>query len=417
MPVVEREEVRFTEYPEILDDYFKTTIITVRVVPTDLIQGIDKRCMDFEITSAREYFDYLNQEIDFWTINDSLNKFKSFSGIDNLKNALDSFNRAASYARDPNRKHYVVDELRKSFSYIAGKCLYSKTTIAKYLIDKCKDKSEKYVNGFKMGLYENRTQNAPVTIDGSEGFYAALIFLKSYKEVVRFSQNELLNLQQNINDANKNYTELNSRYTNSFRYHEEMIQSLRKQTQDNIDEMNQSSDDFFKECETRRNELEVLYNEKLKFEEPAKYWQEMEEEYRDKATFWVIMSSVVAFVTMVGLVVVLALLPNLFSRDSHWIDVFKNSAIITFFLSIAVYVLRLFVKLATSSFHLSRDAKERNKLAYFYLALIAKGAVDEKERSIILNALFSRADTGLLKGDSSPAMPTNVTEIIKKLND
>lgn len=113
---------------------------------------------------------------------------------------------------------------------------------------------------------------------------------------------------------------------------------------------------------------------------------------------------------------VLKYLPNLFSKDSHWIEVFKNSAIITVMTSIAVYLLRLFVKMAVSSFHLSRDAKERNKLTYFYLALIEKKAVTEKERAIILNSLFSRADTGLLKGDSSPTMSGNVAELVDILS-
>jgi hypothetical protein len=51
----------------------------------------------------------------------------------------------------------------------------------------------------------------------------------------------------------------------------------------------------------------------------------------------------------------------------------------------------------------------------FYLALKQDGSVSDKERIIILNSLFSRADTGLLKGDSSPTLPTNVNELLKNL--
>ena len=79
-------------------------------------------------------------------------------------------------------------------------------------------------------------------------------------------------------------------------------------------------------------------------------------------------------------------------------------------------MLRLFVKMTMSSFHLSRDAKERNNLTYFYLALIENKAVSKKERALILNSLFSRLDTGLLKGDSSPTMSGNVTELVENLN-
>jgi hypothetical protein len=50
-------------------------------------------------------------------------------------------------------------------------------------------------------------------------------------------------------------------------------------------------------------------------------------------------------------------------------------------------------------------AEEREQLTLVYLALSKEGKIDEKERDIILEALFSRVETGLLSGDSSPAMP------------
>ena len=82
--------------------------------------------------------------------------------------------------------------------------------------------------------------------------------------------------------------------------------------------------------------------------------------------------------------------------------------------SVAIYVLRITIKLAMSSFHLSRDAKEREQLAYFYLSLKKDAAISDTERAIVINALFSRSDTGLLKGDSSPSMSANVVELLDK---
>ena len=65
--------------------------------------------------------------------------------------------------------------------------------------------------------------------------------------------------------------------------------------------------------------------------------------------------------------------------------------------------------MAFSSFHLARDAEEREQLTYVYLSLIKDSAVDEKEKSLIMQSLFSRAETGLLKGDSGPAMPNDIS--------
>lgn len=413
----ERNHSKFTEYAEIMDEYFRKNQILITPLPDWTIPSIEKKSARIEITSAKQYVNYLNKELDFWNTNDPANIFEIFSNKSALKRALEHFNTANNYSTNPSYKSNVPNELRQSTSCVVGNCLNSNTSLAKYLVTKCSGKSLKFIEGFKVGLSNYSVNFYCNNNDTLEGFYTALVFKKSFVDVYKFNEQDVLELGKSISDANAFYSELNSRYTNSFIEHETAIQSLKNQTEEHIAKMNSDSTSFFEDCTKRRNELEVLYNEKLKLEEPAKYWQEMENDYKEKARFWVIMSSVVAIITMVGLVIVLALLPNLFSEDSHWMDVFKNSAIITIFLSIAIYILRLFVKLATSSFHLARDAKERNKLAYFYLALNAKGAVDEKERSIILNALFSRADTGLLKGDSAPTMPTGVTEIISKFNN
>lgn len=176
------------------------------------------------------------------------------------------------------------------------------------------------------------------------------------------------------------------------------------------------SEEYFAEKEKRCSELETLYEEKLKLQAPAEYWKTMEEDYNKKGKTWMIISFIWTIVIIVALILTLALLPNLFSEDSHWIDVFKNSAIITVITSIAVYILRIFIKMTMSSFHLSRDAKERNKLTYFYLALIEKRAISDKERAIVLNSLFSRADTGLLKGESTPSMSANVSDLVNTLS-
>ena len=120
---------------------------------------------------------------------------------------------------------------------------------------------------------------------------------------------------------------------------------------------------------------------------------------------------------MGGLVVLLIKLPDVFTKDAHWFDLVKNSAIITVIASVAIYILRTTMKMAMSSLHLARDAKERNMLTYFYLSLIKEKAVTEKERALIINSLFSRSDTGLLKNDSTPVMSGNVSELVQVMTN
>ena len=416
MPVAEREEVRFTEFPEIIDDYFSKNVVRVDVIPQNFLQDIDNRCTDFEIVSAKRYKQYLEQEIEFWETNDPQNKFKNFADVSSYKQALARFKNAVQFAeKGSSYESNCKNELSRSVNEIKGKWVYSRTTIAKYLVEKCSECSEKYIEGIKCGLSSNRTQNISMSVDMIEGMGAAFLFLKSFRQIPKYCKEDFDTLQENINEANKAYMELDSRYTNSFRAHEELVASLKEKEEQHIADMKQNSEEFFAESLKKLNDLEELYKEKLKLQAPAEYWKDLEKAYWRKGIAWVVLSVLSAGLTLFVSIMLLRELPNLFTENPQWIEIFKNSAIFTVALSICIYILRLFVKLATSSFHLSRDAKERNNLSYFYLALKNDGSVSDKERIIVLNSLFSRADTGLLKGDSSPTMPTSANDVIKNL--
>ena len=77
-------------------------------------------------------------------------------------------------------------------------------------------------------------------------------------------------------------------------------------------------------------------------------------------------------------------------------------------------MIRTFTKLSFSAYHLVRDAEERKQLVYVYLALKQDNAIKDEERILILQSIFSRADSGLLKEDSSPTMPGS-SNVVDKL--
>ena len=49
------------------------------------------------------------------------------------------------------------------------------------------------------------------------------------------------------------------------------------------------------------------------------------------------------------------------------------------------------------------------------LALIKNESIDIEDRQIVLQALFSRAETGLLKDDGSPTMPNYFSGLINAI--
>lgn len=92
----------------------------------------------------------------------------------------------------------------------------------------------------------------------------------------------------------------------------------------------------------------------------------------------------------------------------------QGAVIFATILTIYAFLVKSISKMVFSSFHLQRDAEEREQLTHVYLALSNEnGAIDEDSRKIVLQALFSRADSGLLHKDSSPTMPGMITDFVK----
>ncbi len=162
-----------------------------------------------------------------------------------------------------------------------------------------------------------------------------------------------------------------------------------------------------KDTEQKFAALEQQYEEYMRLEGPAKYWQELTDDYEKKGRrwrFWAIGSSAMSLAIMGG---VLYNFPDCLYQQGQSFSFtnLKGTIVLAIIVSILIYLIRLFVKLSISAYHLSRDAKERLQLTHIYLSMIKDKAVDEKDRAIVLQSLFSRADTGLLKGDHSPSMP------------
>jgi hypothetical protein len=162
------------------------------------------------------------------------------------------------------------------------------------------------------------------------------------------------------------------------------------------------------------NAIQSAFKEQARLQEPAKYWSDMVSTYEGKA------KQSRKFATLAGAILAAGILLLLMKPPSVMEGAFLNvrmAILIAVFLSVGAYFVALFVRLATSAEHLARDARERLQLTHVYLALLKDGAVDAKEREIVLHAIFSSADTGLLKGDGGPTMPTplgNLFDALKK---
>jgi hypothetical protein len=169
---------------------------------------------------------------------------------------------------------------------------------------------------------------------------------------------------------------------------------------------------FHESAKKDAKDLREVYREGLRFAGPVRYWEKRALEMKKNGAMWIKWFGAAVTVAALSIFFLLWLIPesmtaSLFNGEPAAI---KWTLLFITYISFLAYGVRTFSKLTFSSYHLARDAEEREQLTHIYLALKKDADVDEKDRTLILQALFSRAETGLLKDDSAPTMPASVIE-------
>jgi hypothetical protein len=163
--------------------------------------------------------------------------------------------------------------------------------------------------------------------------------------------------------------------------------------------------------------LEDAYSKKLQLEGPAQHWKNLSRFYLGWGWGLLTLSLVLGGVAIAALIWLLVQADTIviFNEDKLSLSTIRASLILIAATSMAGYLLHLFTKLAISCFYLSRDYRERFQLTNVFLAFLRDGDVkcDDQVKQIVMQALFSRSDTGLLKGEHSFKMP-GVADLMRK---
>lgn len=169
------------------------------------------------------------------------------------------------------------------------------------------------------------------------------------------------------------------------------------------DAMNKMETDL-KSWEDKVVALETLYAEKLKLKKPAEYWAKAAKRYGLQGSLWAV--AIIAAV-VVGLIYFREFFISWLDGKHLPLQLNSLQGVVLFGSIAAVYafLLKTLSRLTFSAFHLMRDAEEREQLTYLYLSLSNESVIDEKSRDIVLQALFSRTETGLLAQEHGPTMP------------
>ena len=165
------------------------------------------------------------------------------------------------------------------------------------------------------------------------------------------------------------------------------------------------------------DQIKKSHNEQLEFEVPLRTWLKASKGYNKQGKEFLRLLVGLTLFSSVALVLILLFTPDkvllMFSGQD------KSAAIrwsFTFFILIGflAYSIRAVAKAMFSSFHLARDADERALLTKYYLGLIRKGSLEPSDRAIVMQSLFSRSDTGMLKDDGSPTMAGDLIAKVKQ---
>lgn len=223
---------------------------------------------------------------------------------------------------------------------------------------------------------------------------------KHYDEIISETQVDLIS---HLNLSKK-----------AFDLHSEEIIKLKEEKEQVFSEwytnVQNELNSFNKETHDQIKVLEDLYREKLKLEAPAQYWNLRATKLRKEGYLW-LGGLILSIFGGVGIFIyALQLL-----ADGTLKEIFDDTATaikysITFItlVSFLAFLIKTLSKMTFSTFHLVRDAEEREQLTFVFLAMQKEKAIDPTERHLIMQSLFSRADTGLLKDDGSPTMPGNI---------
>ncbi len=401
-----RDKIKETELPE----WFNSVEVNISYTHINF---------NISLKGLSSIHKFLTQQINGWEKEENLPVVFEQSKIHfvKLRNRIDIFfNSFSNETSEANLNRYwrnEANELRKNSNFF----VYDSPK-TEFLLNVYKEKPDSFEGAYFFIVGSHRTSS-------KQDFIGALL-------AYEFETKEFTELSNRRNKEKSSITKLRNDFRAQISESEtQLTEHLINSTNDykvyvgKIDEFKESKESLFNEwfensksdfsdfdsiSKTKINDLEKTYEELLRLKKPAEYWNTRASTLKKegwKAIYWLIF--LVAFACST-LYLLLWLTPEgmLLSFIKGNAQAIKWSVVYVTFISFLAYGIRALHKVAFSSFHLARDAEEREQLTYFYLALIKDKAVDEKDKNLIMQSLFSRADTGLLKDDNGPKMPNDI---------
>ena len=400
-------------------EWFNSHLETIKFKYTDIT-------LNFK--SVSDLFEFVLNQIQGWSSisNEIPNPLTiSKNTFDSLRGQLELFvEKYAIYQRDslnPQWESQVKQQLRNlsnCFTFDSPQVVFLLAVYKEYR--ECFDGAYQYITDGNMSNIANRNH-----LKGA--FLAYEFSQKGDSDITDRSKKEQISInnlkeqfQNSISGSGKQVTEHIANINSKYQEYTNEIDTYKKGKVDEVNSWFEESKSNFVAFSTRSDsrikELEKTYEELLRLKKPADYWKTRALVLKNEgwtALRWLIG---LVFLACLTLYFLLWLTPGgmLLSFIKGDASAIKWSIVYVTFISFLAFGIRALNKVAFSSFHLARDAEEREQLTYVYLALIKDKSVDEKDKNLIMQSLFSRAETGLLKDESGPTMPGSIIDNITR---
>ncbi|WP_028891337.1 DUF6161 domain-containing protein [Tenacibaculum sp. 47A_GOM-205m] len=378
---------------------------------------------------------WLSEQINGWEEYGSLpNEFEqSKRHFVNLKTRIENFiNSHYNQTNSGNLDSYWRQESGQLSSN--SKFFTSDSPYTLFLIDIHQNKPDSFQGAYYyvVGSYRASNRN-----DFIGSLLAYEFESKDYSEIINRRSKEKSSIsklrnkfQEQLTESEKDLTEHLINANTEYKNYVEAIDTLKNNKETLINDWFEGNDEndgikkelikFFEESKGRRENLEIAYDKKLELSKPARYWQTKARIYfKNYKTARTILMVLIGFCAiLLGAILIVA--PDYIFKqvfNGNEVTIVRWSLIFIAFLALMAFAIRAVNKIMFSSLHLSRDAEERHALTFVYLSLLNEQgtSMDSEDRKLILQSLFSRSETGLLKEDSGPTMPNDfISKIINK---
>ena len=412
-------------------------IFEVSIHPTHSTENINFEC------SLEELEDILEVNYNIWKdLYQDTDNINYSTVYQNLKNKISNF---FTYFNTLNIEN-ITDEIlhREISNYITTSITYFENK-RKYLINVeapiNKDKNFIKIIKFYKYYQEQKFDNISLAIEhyilisrnperagtflnnsNKYYFYPAFYYLKEQFNI-EFSNpkidDEINILKTELSTIEETIPKRKNEVLNYMKSTSDKFDIWKNDFKENINDWRNEIDNWKEEMEEKLTILENTYKEKLKFEEPEKLWNEKAKNYGKAYKLWgffviLLSGAIVYFVNKIITEFYFNSKLNNIS-DNDILNYFPKTFLFVGILSLALYVLRVFVKITLSNKHLQLECEQKAVLTRFYQALVYEGQnINENERLIIFNTLFSKTESGLIKLSDTPNEIENIISLLSK---